>query len=143
MKKLIKNEICGSVNSTRIYCSKKMVKVAVTVHVPYMNNSRLWGKKAWKKKKKKEEGRNWIATQQTTNQTHTIKAICRLDYTFYYFPAFLFLIWFFLQHSVFLLWVEFCLIRLVDGAAGLLACLTSILFFFCCGWVLSNKTSLA
>ena len=93
------------------------------------------GEKSVKKKKKKKKRRNWNAMQQTTTQTHTIKAICRLDYTFYSFPAFLFLIWFFLQHSVFLLWVESCLIRLVDGAVGLLACLTSIWP----KWVITHK----
>ena len=30
-------------------------KVAATVYVPYMNNSREWGENAWKKKKKKRK----------------------------------------------------------------------------------------
>ena len=55
MKKLIKNEICGSVNSARMHCSQKRSKVAVTVHVPYMNSNCLWGENAWKKKKKRGE----------------------------------------------------------------------------------------
>ena len=53
MKKLIKNEICGSVNSARMHCSQKRSKVTVTVHVPYMNSNCLWGENAWKKKKKR------------------------------------------------------------------------------------------
>ena len=52
MKKLIKNEICGSVNSARMHCSQKRSKVAATVHVPYMNSNRLWGRKCVKKKRK-------------------------------------------------------------------------------------------
>ena len=30
--------------------TEKWSKVAATVHVPYMNSSRLWGENAWKKK---------------------------------------------------------------------------------------------
>ena len=32
MKKLIKNEICGSMNSAQMHCSRKKVNIAVTVH---------------------------------------------------------------------------------------------------------------
>ena len=28
----------------------------ITVHVPYMNSSHLWGENAWEKKKKKRKG---------------------------------------------------------------------------------------
>ena len=53
MKKLIKNKICGSVNSTRMYCSRKTGQMfAATVHVPYMNSSRKWEQTREKKKKK-------------------------------------------------------------------------------------------
>ena len=52
MKNLIKNEICRSVNSARIYCSKKTVKnysyCSCTVH----KQCRLLGKRREKKKKK-------------------------------------------------------------------------------------------
>ena len=46
MKKLIKNEICGSVNSAF---------VAASVHVPYMNDTACWGKGVKKKRKKRKE----------------------------------------------------------------------------------------
>ena len=32
MKKLIKNEICGSINSAQMHCSQKKSTFAVTVH---------------------------------------------------------------------------------------------------------------
>ena len=55
MKKLIKNKICGSVNNTRMYWSRKnWSNVAATVHVPYMNSSHKWEKTREKKKKKKK-----------------------------------------------------------------------------------------
>ena len=56
MKKLLKSEICGSVNSARMHCSwKTWSKVAATVHEQCMNSSSLWGENACKKKKKKRE----------------------------------------------------------------------------------------
>ena len=60
MKKLIKKEICGSVNSA---------SVAATVHVPYMNSTACWGKGVKKKKEKKKgkrrnlkRSKRWIQT---------------------------------------------------------------------------------
>ena len=61
MKKLIKNKICGSVNSTRMYCSRKTGQM-LRLHIPYMNSSRKWEKTREKKKKKKKR-----KTQQTGN----------------------------------------------------------------------------
>ena len=53
MKKLLKSEICGSVNSTRVHYSRKTwSKVAATVHEQCMNSSRLLGKRVPKKKKR-------------------------------------------------------------------------------------------
>ena len=43
----------------------------VTVHVPYMNSSRLWGKTREKKKKKKKKENAATETQETRTQTHT------------------------------------------------------------------------
>ena len=37
-------------------------KVAVTVHVPYMNSTTCWGKRRGKKKKKKEKKRENVET---------------------------------------------------------------------------------
>ena len=52
MKKLIKNEICGSINSVRIHCSRETCSnVATTVHEQCMNNSRLLGKRVPKKQR--------------------------------------------------------------------------------------------
>ena len=34
----------------------------VTIHVPYMNSSRLWGENAWGKKKKRKGGRSKTQT---------------------------------------------------------------------------------
>ena len=68
MKKLIKNKICGSVNSTRMYCSRKTGQMfAATVHVPYMNSSRKWEKTREKKKKKENAA---TETQETRTQTY-------------------------------------------------------------------------
>ena len=44
----------------------KKSKVAVTVHVPYMNSNCLWGENAWKKKKKEGKRRNKTQTQIQT-----------------------------------------------------------------------------
>ena len=53
MKKLLKSEICGSVNSTRVHCSRKTwSKVVATVHEQCMNSSCLLGKRVPKKIKK-------------------------------------------------------------------------------------------
>ena len=56
MKKLIKNEICGSVNSARMHCSRKTGQM---LRLLFMYST--WtvaaceGENVWKKKKKKKE----------------------------------------------------------------------------------------
>ena len=57
MKKLLKSEICGSMNCAWMHYSwKTWSKVTVTVHEQYINNSRLLGKNMPKKKKKENVG---------------------------------------------------------------------------------------
>ena len=58
IKKLIKNEICGSMNSVWMHCSQK---TGQKLWLRYIDSNCLWGKRV-KKKKKKEKRRN--ATQQ-------------------------------------------------------------------------------
>ena len=73
MKKLIKNEICGSVNSAYMHCSLQKVTAkstfAVTVH--WTVTSKL--QHAWKPKKKKKKKKEQNATQRELSwiQTHT------------------------------------------------------------------------
>ena len=74
MKKLIKNEICGSVNSARMYCSRK---TGQKLRLLFMY--RTWtiaasGEKTREKKKKKEKEkrRNWNAANANPN-THWFK----------------------------------------------------------------------
>ena len=52
MKKLIKNEICGSVNSVRIHCSLKKVNICGYCS---LNSSRTPPKTRENKKKKKKK----------------------------------------------------------------------------------------
>ena len=56
---------------TDVLFTENWSKVAATVYVPYMNNSREWGENAWKKKKKKKR-RNWNAANANPN-THWFK----------------------------------------------------------------------
>ena len=61
MKKLIKNEICGSVNSAQMHCSLKKVNICGYCS---LNSSRTPPKtrenKKKKKKKKKEQNANVV-----------------------------------------------------------------------------------
>ena len=43
---------------TDVLFMKNWLKVAATVHIPYMNSSRKWGENAWKKKKGKTQKQN-------------------------------------------------------------------------------------
>ena len=52
MKKLIKNEICGSINSTRMHCLLKNVNICGYCS---LNSSRIPPKTREKKKKKKKK----------------------------------------------------------------------------------------
>ena len=62
---------------TYVLFTENWSKVAVTVHVPYMNSNRMWGENAWKKNKKIKKGggkrRNWNATHQTPTQKTNAK----------------------------------------------------------------------
>ena len=64
MKKLIKNEICGSMNSAYVHCRKSTF--AVTVH--WTVTAIL--QDAWKQKKKKKE-QNAAWKRRLGIQTHT------------------------------------------------------------------------
>ena len=70
MKKLIKNEICGSVNSARMYCSRK---TGQKLRLLFMY--RTWtvaaSEKKTREKKKKTKENAETETQQTPTQTHT------------------------------------------------------------------------
>ena len=81
MKKLIKNEICVSVNSTQIYCSRRKVNIcgycSCTVH---WTVTAFLPKRVKKKKKKKNENtaspkrrRSLSAIQTSTNSNAFIK----------------------------------------------------------------------
>ena len=54
MKKLIKNEICGSINSTRMHCLLKKVNICGYCS---LNSSRIPPKTREKKKKKKTKNK--------------------------------------------------------------------------------------
>ena len=61
MKKWIKNEICGSVNSAYIHCSLKKVNICGYCS---LNSSRTPPKTREKKKKKKEQNVAFINATQ-------------------------------------------------------------------------------
>ena len=73
MKKLIKNEICGSVNNAYMHCSRK---TGQKLRLLFMY--RTWivaacgGKRVKKKKKKKEGGKRRNATQQNATPIQTL-----------------------------------------------------------------------
>ena len=66
MKKLIKNEICGSVNSARMHCSLKKVNICDYCS---LNSSRTPPKtrenKKKKKKKKKNKTQTWFMKRES------------------------------------------------------------------------------
>ena len=66
MKKLIKNEICGSVNSAYIYCLRQKVNICSYCS---LNSNRNTPKRVKKKKKKKEQNSAW--KRRLGIQTHT------------------------------------------------------------------------
>ena len=71
MKKLIKNEICGSINSGRIHCSPKKVNIYGYCS---LNSSRIPQKKTReKKKKKKKNEKNENATSLNADAISAIQ----------------------------------------------------------------------
>ena len=63
MKKLIKNEICGSVNSAHIHCSLKKVNICGYCS---LNSSRTPPKtRENKKKKKKNKTQTWFMKRES------------------------------------------------------------------------------
>ena len=67
MKKLIKNEICGSVNSAYVHCS--LQKVNICVYCSLNSNRNTPKRVKTKKKKKKEQNAAW--KRRLGIQTHT------------------------------------------------------------------------
>ena len=59
MKKLIKNEICGSVNSAYMHCSLQKVNICGYCSLNSNRNTPKRVKKKKKKKKKKRTKRSW------------------------------------------------------------------------------------
>ena len=79
MKKLLKSEICGSVNSARMHCSwKTWSKVAATVHEQCMNSSSLWGGKTHAKKKKKKKKKKEEEERKTQETKRNVDPNCLL-----------------------------------------------------------------
>ena len=72
MKKLIKNEICGSVNSAYVHCSMQKVNICGYCS---LNSNRNTPKRV-KTKKKKEQNASW--KRRLGIQTHTICIIVEL-----------------------------------------------------------------
>ena len=64
MKKLLKSEVCGSINSAQIHCSwKTWSKVAATVHKKCMNSSHfVVPNKKKGLKRERETQLQWIQT---------------------------------------------------------------------------------
>ena len=67
MKKLIKNKICGSVNSAYMHCSPQKVNICGYCS---LNSNRNTSKRV-KKKKKKKKGQNAAWKRRLGIQTHT------------------------------------------------------------------------
>ena len=67
MKKLIKNEICGSVNSAYVHCS--LQKVSICDYCSLNSNRNTPRRVKKKKKKKKEQNAAW--KRRLEIQTHT------------------------------------------------------------------------
>ena len=70
MKKLIKNEICGSMNSARMYCSRKNGQKLRLLFMYRTWTVAASGEKTREKKKKKKENAE-TETQQTQSK-HTL-----------------------------------------------------------------------
>ena len=68
-EKLIKNEICGSVNSAQMYCSRKTGQKLLLLFMYRTWTVAASGEKTREKKKEKENAET--ETQQTPTQTHT------------------------------------------------------------------------
>ena len=68
MKKLIKNKICGSVNSTYIHCSQQKVNI---YDYCLLNSNRNTPKRVDEKKKKKKGEQNAAWKRRLGIQTHT------------------------------------------------------------------------
>ena len=71
MKKLIKNKICGSVNSTYVYCSWKTGQMLRLLFMYRTWTVAASGRKRVKKKKGKRSKLETQETQETRIQTHT------------------------------------------------------------------------
>ena len=70
MKKLIKNEICGSVNSAYVHCSLQKVNICGYCS---LNSNRNTPRRVKKKKKKKNKTKQNAAWKRRLGiQTHTI-----------------------------------------------------------------------
>ena len=69
MEKLIKNEICGSVNSAYVHCSWQKVNIYGYCS---LNSNRNTPKRVKKKKKKKKGTRRSLETQTWNPNTHIV-----------------------------------------------------------------------
>ena len=77
MKKLIKNEICGSVNSAQMHCSLKKVNICGYCS---LNSSRTPPKtrenKKKKKKKKKNKTQMWFMKRESKQRLYICWSVC-------------------------------------------------------------------
>ena len=69
MKKLIKNEICGSVNSAYVHCSLQKVNICGYCS---LNSNRNTPKRVKTKKKKKKRTKRSLETQTWNPNTHLV-----------------------------------------------------------------------
>ena len=79
MKKLIKNEICGSVNSAYMHCLRQ--KVNIYGYCSLNSNHNTPKRVKTKKKKKKKSNKTQLQTQKLNTNTHLVLVVTHfLDY---------------------------------------------------------------
>ena len=72
MKKLIKNEICGSMNSTRMYCSQKTSQMLRLLFMYRTWTVATSGEKTREKKKKKKKRKTPQLKRRKREPKHTL-----------------------------------------------------------------------
>ena len=70
MKKLIKNEICGSVNGAYMHCSLQKVNICSYCSLNSNRNTPKRVKTKKKKKEKKKRAKHSLETQKLNTNTH-------------------------------------------------------------------------
>ena len=80
MKKLIKNEICGSVNSARMHCSRKIGQKLRLLFMYRTRTVAACGEKTREKKKEKKKGKRSKRKRRKRESKHTLSVLLVMAY---------------------------------------------------------------